>query len=107
MRKHAPSLKVHVYDGWKSLKKGTNVTKEWADFCQEFDVIITTYHVLSSEVSVAKGAISRPRRQAVEYGERSLPKSPLVSVEFWRVIMDEVQLSGGINTVDMVSRIPR
>ncbi|PVF98205.1 hypothetical protein CPB86DRAFT_825898 [Serendipita vermifera] len=108
MRKHAPTLKVCVYDGWKSVnKKNSNVTTEYAEYFQGFDVVITTYHVLSSELSVAKGAISRPRRQAVEYGERSLPKSPLVSVEFWRVLMDEVQLSGGINIVDMVSRIPR
>lgn len=81
--------------------------EKWANFCQQHDVVITTYHVLTQELNVAKGAVSRPRRENVEYGERSLPKSPLIMVEFWRVIMDEVQLSGGVNTEEMVSRIPR
>lgn len=85
----------------------TSAQEEWANFCQEYDVVITTYSVMTHELSVAKGAVSRPRRDNVEYGERSLPKSPLIMVEFWRVIMDEVQLSGGTNTEEMVSRIPR
>lgn len=84
-----------------------SLQEEWAHFCHQYDVVITTYHVLTHELNVAKGAVSRPRRENVEYGERSLPKSPLIMVEFWRVIMDEVQLSGGLNTVEMVSRIPR
>jgi E3 ubiquitin-protein ligase SHPRH len=150
LAKHAPSLKVVVFDGWKNMasmmasqtiqapkrkkpakwskkknKKNkesdddetdevmkdivyeTSVQEEWANFCQEYDVVITTYSVMTHELSVAKGAVSRPRRDNVEYGERSLPKSPLIMVEFWRVIMDEVQLSGGTNTEEMVSRIPR
>lgn len=92
-------MKDGVYD--------MSAQEEWAIFCQEYDVVITTYAVMTHELSVAKGAVSRPRRDNVEYGERSLPKSPLIMVEFWRVIMDEVQLSGGINTEEMVSRIPR
>jgi E3 ubiquitin-protein ligase SHPRH len=86
---------------------GTVVSNEWPMFCQKYDVVLTTYNVLSAELDVARGAVERPRRDNVEYGERSLPRSPLCQVEFWRVMMDEVQLSGGINTVEMVSRIPR
>lgn len=86
---------------------GTVIANEWALFCQKFDVVITTYNVLAAELDVARGAVERPRRDNVEYGERSLPRSPLCQVEFWRVMMDEVQLSGGTNTVEMVSRIPR
>lgn len=154
LSKHAPTLKVIQFDGWRHIeammgagkespkkpKKRTKASKkrtskgwrgdyesdeheadhsvsdtgndmslqeEWANFCQQYDVVITTYHVLTQELNVAKGAVSRPRRDNVEYGERSLPKSPLIMVEFWRVIMDEVQLSGGVNTVEMVSRVPR
>lgn len=86
---------------------GTVISNEWALLCQKYDVVLTTYNVLSAELDVARGAVERPRRDKVEYGERSLPRSPLCQVEFWRVMMDEVQLSGGINTVEMVSRIPR
>jgi E3 ubiquitin-protein ligase SHPRH len=94
-------------DVMKDIVYDTSAQEEWAHFCQEYDVVITTYPVMTHELSVAKGAVSRPRRDNVEYGERSLPKSPLIMVEFWRVIMDEVQLSGGTNTEEMVSRIPR
>lgn len=132
--KHAPKLKVHVFDGWKSMRDMVNgnslssTTKkkkshkakevevdddgsipddEWARYLQTFDVLITTYTTLAAELSVAKGTTARPRRERVDYGEHSMPKSPLIIVEFWRVIMDEVQMAGGNNTVDMVSRIPR
>ncbi|KAG8798985.1 hypothetical protein FRC16_006130 [Serendipita sp. 398] len=133
--KHAPSVKVLVFNGWRSMrnttwedgrlmmskKKGKGKNKmdividgdgetpedEWANYCQQYDVVITTYNVLSSELNVAKGAVSRPRREKVDYSERSRPRSPLVLVEFWRVLMDEVQMAGGTSVVDMVSRIPR
>jgi E3 ubiquitin-protein ligase SHPRH len=145
MKKHAPNLKVYVFEGWRTMKDmimdekrkpkkavkkkkkksktfddedeisndmevdgdGTVVSNEWALFCQDYDVVLTTYNTLAAELDVARGAVERPRRDKVEYGERSLPRSPLCQVEFWRVLMDEVQLSGGINTVEMVSRIPR
>lgn len=81
--------------------------EDWAKHCQKFDVVITTYPTLTHELNVAKGTLARPRRDGVEYLGRTPPRSPLVLVEFYRVIMDEVQLSGGTNTVEMVSLIPR
>lgn len=154
LRKHAPGLKVYVFDGWKSMRNivqtqkakatskkgkrketrpsgklklndvtdfssdddteqmeidgdGTVISDAWPKMCQDYDVVVTTYSVLSAELDVSKGAVSRPRRESVHYGERSLPRSPLILVEFWRVIMDEVQMAGGVNTAEMVSRIPR
>ena len=148
--KHAPSLKVLVYDGWSKVKvpitkcevdlerlqnmKQADVPKnkvkrpngkavaaaagdamdvdseaspstsanindgksdsviEWPDFVHGYDVVITTYQTLRSDLYVAHPGPKRPRRSAVVY-ER--PRSPLVMVEWKRVVMDEVQMVGG------------
>ena len=147
--KHAPSLKVLVYDGWSKVKvpitkrevdlkrlqnvKQAKVPKnkekmpngkaaavagdsmevdseaipstsasindedsdsviEWPNFVHGYDVVITTYQTLRSDLYVAHPVPKRPRRTAVVY-ER--PRSPLVMVEWKRVVMDEVQMVGG------------
>ena len=144
--KHAPSLKILMYDGWSKVKipitkcavepknvtqvdapkakgrkpKGiavavagdtmdvesegippnaasqsgdnSNCVMEWPDFVHGYDVVITTYPTLRSDLYVAHPDPKRPRRTAVVY-ER--PRSPLVKVEWKRVVMDEVQMVGG------------
>lgn len=147
--RHAPSLKVLVYDGWSKVKvpitkrevdlkrfqnvKQAKVPKnkekkpkgkaaataadamdvdsevtsstsasindensdsvtEWPDFVHGYDVVITTYQTLRSDLYVAHTDPERPRRTKVVY-ER--PRSPLVMVEWKRVVMDEVQMVGG------------
>ena len=147
--RHAPSLKVLVYDGWskvkvpitkhdfelkrlQNMKKATKVAKnkeekpngtpeavadvmdvdsgavpsissslndensdsviEWPNFVHGYDVVITTYQTLRSDLYVAHPGPKRPRRTTVVY-ER--PRSPLVMVEWKRVVMDEVQMVGG------------
>ena len=147
--KHAPSLKVLMYDGWSKVKvpitkrqvdlkrlqnvKQAKVPKnkekrpngkaaaaagdamdvdfettsststsisdensdsviEWPDFVHGYDVVITTYQTLRSDLYVAHPDSERPRRTTVVY-ER--PRSPLVMVEWKRVVMDEVQMVGG------------
>ena len=147
--KHAPSLKVLVYDGWSKVKvpitkrevdlkrlqnvKQAKVSKnegkkpngkaaavsgdamdvdseaipstsssindensdaviEWPNFVHQYDVVITTYPTLRSDLYVAHPGPERPRRTTVVY-ER--PRSPLVMVEWKRVVMDEVQMVGG------------
>ena len=69
-----------------------NSESEWPNFVHEYDVVITTYQTLRSDLYVAHPAPNRPRRTTVVY-ER--PRSPLVMVEWKRVIMDEVQMVGG------------
>jgi E3 ubiquitin-protein ligase SHPRH len=54
--------------------------------------VITTYQTLRSDLNVAHPGPKRPRRTKVVY-ER--PRSPLVMVEWKRVVMDEVQMVGG------------
>ena len=145
--KHAPSLKVLVYDGWSKVKvpitkrevdlqrlqngKPAKVPKnkgkkakgkaaagdamdvdseaipsssssindensgsviEWPDFVHGYDVVITTYQTLRSDLYVAHPGPERPRRTTVVYDR---PRSPLVMVEWKRVVMDEVQMVGG------------
>jgi len=80
---------------------------DWARFCNEFDIVITSYTTLGKELGVARGSSERPRRWGVKYGDENKPRSPLVGVEWARVIMDEVQMAGGHQTVQMVSLLPR
>ncbi|KXN90818.1 hypothetical protein AN958_03472 [Leucoagaricus sp. SymC.cos] len=80
---------------------------DWCNYVQSFDIVVTTYAVLRSDFNVAKAAIQRPRREDVVYSNVERPRSPLVMVEWMRVVMDEVQMVGGGKTEDMVSLIPR
>lgn len=80
---------------------------DWYSYVNAFDVVITTYAVLRSDFNVARAVPDRPRREDVVYTNLERPRSPLVMVEWNRVIMDEVQMVGGGKTEDMVSLIPR
>ncbi|KAF8963293.1 SNF2 family N-terminal domain-containing protein [Flammula alnicola] len=80
---------------------------EWCDYVHQFDVVITTYSVLRSEIYVARPAPDRLRREDAEYGTSGRARSPLVMVEWKRVVMDEVQMVGGGRAAEMVSFIPR
>ncbi|KAH6907324.1 SNF2 family N-terminal domain-containing protein [Coprinopsis sp. MPI-PUGE-AT-0042] len=80
---------------------------EWCDYVQQFDVVVTTYQVLKTDFNVARAAPVRPRREDVVYVNIERPRSPLVMVEWNRVVMDEVQMVGGGKVEDMVSLIPR
>ncbi|KAG6844323.1 hypothetical protein H0H87_007807 [Tephrocybe sp. NHM501043] len=81
--------------------------QDWCSFVNGFDVVITTYSVLRSDFNVALAAPVRPRREDVVYSRVERTRSPLIMVEWYRVIMDEVQMVGNGKTEDMVSLIPR
>lgn len=68
---------------------------DWCTHVQGFDVVITTYVVLQSDLNVAGVAPDRPRREAARYSNLERPRSPLVMCEWNRVVMDEVQMMGG------------
>ncbi|KAJ3983056.1 SNF2 family N-terminal domain-containing protein [Lentinula detonsa] len=80
---------------------------DWCRYVHEFDVVITTYTVLQSDLNVARAPPERPRRDGVVYANIERQRSPLIMVEWARVVMDEVQMAGGGKTEDMVSLIPR
>ncbi|KAK1231675.1 hypothetical protein PQX77_005198 [Marasmius sp. AFHP31] len=80
---------------------------DWYAFAHSFDIVITTYKVFQNDLNVARAPPKRPRRDGVHYENVERPRSPLVMCEWYRVIMDEVQMAGGGKTEDMVSLIPR
>ncbi|KAI8992837.1 SNF2 family N-terminal domain-containing protein [Trametes punicea] len=85
----------------------TDEVLDWCKYVNKFDVCITTYTVLQHELGVARPPPDRPRRAFVDYGVMSRARSPLVMCEWYRVIMDEVQMVGGGKAEEMVSLIPR
>ncbi|KAI0702634.1 SNF2 family N-terminal domain-containing protein [Earliella scabrosa] len=80
---------------------------DWCTYVNTFDVCITTYNVLQQDLGVARPPPTRPRRAFVQYSTVHRTRSPLVMCEWYRVIMDEVQMVGGGKTEEMVSLIPR
>lgn len=68
---------------------------DWCNYVHQFDVVITTYNVLRSEIHVARPPPDRPRREEAIYYTSARLRSPLVMVEWKRVVMDEVQMVGG------------
>lgn len=80
----------------------------FVDYLRAHDVIITTYNELQDDLNVAAPAPPRSRRSNAAYKPDERPRSPLVMVEWWRVIMDEVQLCGDSSkAANMVALIPR
>ncbi|KAI9061801.1 hypothetical protein FKP32DRAFT_1594010 [Trametes sanguinea] len=88
---------------------GLEKLQTWCEYVNTFDVCITTYTVLQHDLGVARPPPNRPRRTFVNYGSYpgARARSPLVMCEWYRVIMDEVQMAGGGKTEEMVSLIPR
>ncbi|TFK26931.1 hypothetical protein FA15DRAFT_666880 [Coprinopsis marcescibilis] len=95
------------FDGSEMTKDADGNLLDWCEFVHQFDIVVTTYQVLRSDFNVARAVPVRPRREDVVYANVNRPRSPLVLVEWNRVIMDEVQMVGGGKTEDMVSLIPR
>jgi E3 ubiquitin-protein ligase SHPRH len=68
---------------------------DWYSYVHSFDVVITTYATLRTDLNVARAPPKRPRREDVVYSNVERPRSPLVMCEWYRVVMDEVQMVGG------------
>ncbi|GAO50610.1 hypothetical protein G7K_4734-t1 [Saitoella complicata NRRL Y-17804] len=100
-QKHAPSLKIGVYDGIKRL--GGYIRPE---HLLDYDVVLTTYDVLKTEIHFAAPASQRSLRpgRPKERGE-----SPLLKLMWWRVCLDESQMveNKGTNASRMACMIPR
>jgi E3 ubiquitin-protein ligase SHPRH len=76
-------------------KRRRNNQLDWCNHVHQFDVVITTYSVLRSEIWVARPPPDRPKREDAMYTTTARARSPLVMVKWQRVVMDEVQMVGG------------
>jgi len=97
----APSLKVLNYAGLQALPLDFDVN----DFL-EYDVILTTYPILSKELHYV---IPQPDRCLRYKKIRPIRRSPLMEFGWWRVCIDEAQMiEGSVTSAATVARlIPR
>ncbi|KAG9255237.1 SNF2 family N-terminal domain-containing protein [Emericellopsis atlantica] len=102
--RHAPILQVEIYNG--CAKSQPDNDDALVKRLSSSDVVITTYHVLQSEVHFAREPPQRSRRTERKY-ER--PKSPLVRINWWRLCIDEAQMieNGLSNAAETARAIPR
>ncbi|KAF9197706.1 hypothetical protein BGZ49_001740 [Haplosporangium sp. Z 27] len=96
---HAPGLKVYIYLEEQDKSIG-------AEELATYDVVLTTYPVLSKEINYAQ-EYDRPRRYERQYIPR---QSPFVKIHWWRVCLDEAQMIEGTTVSQaaaMTLMIPR
>jgi len=101
---HAPELKVFHYKGLPcasaSQAEHEEATKE---HLLRFDIVLTTYHVLSKEIHFATPPPDRSLRREKVHKRRN---SPLVEISWWRVCLDEAQMvESGVSQAATVARI--
>lgn len=87
-------LKMKKKSQAKGGKAVTDSELEWPDYLHQFDIVITTYSVLRSEIWVSRPSY-RPDRETATPTPGGSARSPLVMVKWHRVVMDEVQMVGG------------
>ncbi|KAG5518538.1 hypothetical protein PMAC_002934 [Pneumocystis sp. 'macacae'] len=99
--KFAPHLKILHYFGLKNSSSELSV-----EYLVEYDVIITSYNILSSEVHY----INLMPERSLRHNKKYIPKlSPLVQIQFWRVCVDEAQMiETGVSNASLTALcIPR
>lgn len=104
---HAPDLKVFHYKGLppSSAPKREHAAATVGELMR-YDVVLTTYGVLSKEIHYATPPPDRSSRHQRRHERR---KSPLVELQWWRVCLDEAQMveSGVSNAAKVARVIPR
>ncbi|KAL5121791.1 hypothetical protein ACEQ8H_000006 [Pleosporales sp. CAS-2024a] len=101
---HAPELKALHYKG---LPPSSAPKEEHAAATVEnllkYDVVLTTYNVLSKEIHHATPPPDRSLRNAKRHERRV---SPLIEISWWRVCLDEAQMiESGVSQAAKVARI--
>ena len=102
---HAPSLRTYSFLGHKQAESDVRRAghTSWTEWAKELDVVVISFETLAKELAVSTKAPVRSLRRPARYDR---PRSQLVQLAFWRVVMDEVQLVGGnaAKTIAMVRR---
>lgn len=98
-KKHAPHLSVYEYNG--AAKDRISAQK-----LAKYDIVLVYYETFKSELYHSKPPPDRPRRKAVKY---KFELSPLVSIFWFRCILDEAQMVESTTTkvASMANHISR
>lgn len=103
-----PDLKVYNYKGISHIENSDlSVTPtKVAEKLSDYDVVLTSFSILTKELDRAVFIpTNRPKRKSVS-SERIDYSSPLMLLEFYRLIVDEAQLASiSISRVSHFSRI--
>lgn len=103
--KHAPDLKAYHFVGHVQAMKDVSRSSTWHEFAKDFDIIVVSFNTLQKELGVAQKEPPRSRRAPRKY-ER--PRCPLLQLEFFRVVCDEIQMVGNTShAAEVASMIPR
>ena len=101
----APNLKTMIYEGIKPEYLKMN-DGDVVDRLLQHDIVLTTYHTLAAEIHYSDAPPDRSLRHEKKYERR---RSPLVQIDWWRVVLDECQMieSGVSNAAKVAQLIPR
>lgn len=92
-------LKAYHYDGTTKHREDVDI--------DSYDIVITSYAALTADIHVVRAQqSSRSMRNEPRYEKR---QSPLLGRQWWRVVMDEVQMvqSGTSSASEVASTIAR
>ncbi|BFZ53228.1 hypothetical protein PYCC9005_000251 [Savitreella phatthalungensis] len=101
-------LEIGKHTGLKSrMYTGAAHDQQLSSDLNQYDIVVTTYRVLTSDVHYVRAQSStRELRGERKYEQR---RSPLLSRQWWRVVMDEAQMvqSGSSAAAEVAALIPR
>ena len=102
---HAPFLRVMIYDGIRATNRDAS-DEEMLIQLLDHDIVLTTYNTLASEIHYSTAIPEKNLRHDKKYDRR---KSPLVQIDWWRVVLDECQMveSGVSHAAKVAQLIPR
>ncbi|CAB4256540.1 similar to Saccharomyces cerevisiae YLR247C IRC20 Putative helicase [Maudiozyma barnettii] len=94
------SVSVFHYQGYNNVKQtfNTDNINEIVRKLSQFDVIITTYNVINMEIHYTQYNANQRSRRNNNNAPRYDYSSPLSLMQFFRIILDEVQMLKSDNT---------
>ncbi|KAJ9103373.1 hypothetical protein QFC19_004472 [Naganishia cerealis] len=136
LKQYAPTLKVMVYEGWKSLLQPMNahaqgkhaqgkrkraveydevvpykqLVDSWMHEVGNADVVLTTFGTVQMDWAVAPPPVKRARRSCASYVEKVRPLSALLLCHWHRVAIDEIQeldIATASKAANMIKTIKR